>query len=246
MDRTIDLLVENCNLPLSIIIVGVGNADFTNMNRLDGDNGLRTDYYNINGSSVGINTNYFEFNRFGFTSKNTDYLVSLNQDGLKFPNGTIQSSAFVYSGITNTIFNSGLTQSGSMQRTDYPKEIHIKINGQNFTGSIFTFNTPVASFVLSGTYSDKAFNQSLKYFYNPSQITVKKSNVNSFLKTDTCFVSLPQSIDFIYSFSPPSSSSSTYSYILTTGTGTSMSTQTAYQSLSYSIDIAVQKLLNLL
>lgn len=122
----------------------------------------------------------------------------------------------------------------------------LKINGQNFTGSIFTFNTPVASFVLSGTYSDKAFNQSLKYFYNPSQITVKKSNVNSFLKTDTCFVSLPQSIDFIYSFSPPSSSSSTYSYILTTGTGTSMSTQTAYQSLSYSIDIAVQKLLNLL
>jgi hypothetical protein len=27
-------------LPLSIIIVGVGNADFTNMEILDGDNGL--------------------------------------------------------------------------------------------------------------------------------------------------------------------------------------------------------------
>lgn len=40
MDATIDLLVENCNLPLSIIIVGVGNADFTNMEKLDGDNGL--------------------------------------------------------------------------------------------------------------------------------------------------------------------------------------------------------------
>lgn len=40
MDQTIDLLVENCNLPLSLIIVGVGNADFTNMVRLDGDNGL--------------------------------------------------------------------------------------------------------------------------------------------------------------------------------------------------------------
>ncbi len=40
MEKTIDLLVDNCNLPLSLIIVGVGNADFTNMNRLDGDNGL--------------------------------------------------------------------------------------------------------------------------------------------------------------------------------------------------------------
>lgn len=40
MDRTLDLIVSASNLPLSIIIVGVGNADFTNMNRLDGDNGL--------------------------------------------------------------------------------------------------------------------------------------------------------------------------------------------------------------
>jgi len=32
--------VNNCNLPLSVIIVGVGNAEFTNMVRLDGDNGL--------------------------------------------------------------------------------------------------------------------------------------------------------------------------------------------------------------
>jgi hypothetical protein len=27
-------------LPLSVIIVGVGNADFSNMNKLDGDGGL--------------------------------------------------------------------------------------------------------------------------------------------------------------------------------------------------------------
>lgn len=40
MDKTVDLLVANCNLPLSIIIVGVGNADFGNMEVLDGDNGL--------------------------------------------------------------------------------------------------------------------------------------------------------------------------------------------------------------
>jgi hypothetical protein len=40
MDQTVDLLVKNCKLPLSIIIVGIGNADFSNMNILDGDNGL--------------------------------------------------------------------------------------------------------------------------------------------------------------------------------------------------------------
>ena len=37
MDQTIDLIIANVHLPLSIIIVGVGNADFTNMKRLDGD-----------------------------------------------------------------------------------------------------------------------------------------------------------------------------------------------------------------
>lgn len=40
MDKTIDLLVQAANLPLSVIIVGVGNADFGNMNKLDGDSGL--------------------------------------------------------------------------------------------------------------------------------------------------------------------------------------------------------------
>lgn len=37
MDDTIREIVNASNLPLSIIIVGVGNADFTNMNILDGD-----------------------------------------------------------------------------------------------------------------------------------------------------------------------------------------------------------------
>jgi hypothetical protein len=40
MDETINLLVRNCDLPLSLIIVGIGNAEFNNMVRLDGDNGL--------------------------------------------------------------------------------------------------------------------------------------------------------------------------------------------------------------
>lgn len=40
MDRTIDLIYNAAQLPLSIIIVGVGNADFQNMTKLDGDGGL--------------------------------------------------------------------------------------------------------------------------------------------------------------------------------------------------------------
>ena len=45
MDRTIELVIQASQLPLSIIIVGVGNANFDNMNKLDGDNGL----YGMNG-----------------------------------------------------------------------------------------------------------------------------------------------------------------------------------------------------
>jgi hypothetical protein len=40
MDATKNLIVKSTTLPLSIIIVGVGNADFTNMEALDGDHGL--------------------------------------------------------------------------------------------------------------------------------------------------------------------------------------------------------------
>ncbi|KAL4434860.1 hypothetical protein ABPG74_021199 [Tetrahymena malaccensis] len=42
MNETIDTIVNASNLPLSVVIVGVGKADFTNMSRLDGDNGKLT------------------------------------------------------------------------------------------------------------------------------------------------------------------------------------------------------------
>lgn len=42
MAATIDLVVAASHLPLSIIIIGIGNADFGNMNTLDGDSGLRS------------------------------------------------------------------------------------------------------------------------------------------------------------------------------------------------------------
>jgi len=40
MQPTINNLIKAANLPLSVIIVGVGKADFTNMEILDGDDGL--------------------------------------------------------------------------------------------------------------------------------------------------------------------------------------------------------------
>ena len=36
-DDTIDALIEASFLPISVIIIGIGNADFTNMNILDAD-----------------------------------------------------------------------------------------------------------------------------------------------------------------------------------------------------------------
>lgn len=40
MEQTIKAIVDSSHLPLSIIIIGIGNADFTNMDILDGDEGL--------------------------------------------------------------------------------------------------------------------------------------------------------------------------------------------------------------
>lgn len=37
MRETIDLIVECTNYPLSIIIIGLGNGDYTAMERLDSD-----------------------------------------------------------------------------------------------------------------------------------------------------------------------------------------------------------------
>jgi len=36
-DATVEEVVKGSSLPLSIIIIGVGNADFTAMEKLDGD-----------------------------------------------------------------------------------------------------------------------------------------------------------------------------------------------------------------
>jgi len=43
MPQTIDAIVTLSKLPVSIIIVGVGNADFDKMEKLDGDDGVLKD-----------------------------------------------------------------------------------------------------------------------------------------------------------------------------------------------------------
>ena len=48
MQKVIDLIVSCSDLPLSIIIVGIGNASFDNMDQLDGDSGL----YGSNGQKA--------------------------------------------------------------------------------------------------------------------------------------------------------------------------------------------------
>jgi len=48
MDKVIDLVCAAAYLPLSVIIVGVGNANFDNMVKLDGDGGL----YNTKGQKA--------------------------------------------------------------------------------------------------------------------------------------------------------------------------------------------------
>ena len=40
MEPTIDSLIKSYNLPLSIVIVGIGEENFENMLILDGDQGL--------------------------------------------------------------------------------------------------------------------------------------------------------------------------------------------------------------
>lgn len=37
MQKTIDEIVKGSSLPMAIVIVGVGDADFSNMDTLDGD-----------------------------------------------------------------------------------------------------------------------------------------------------------------------------------------------------------------
>lgn len=41
MDKTLELFAKSAKLPLSIIIVGIGDADFDEMEILDGDEAIK-------------------------------------------------------------------------------------------------------------------------------------------------------------------------------------------------------------
>jgi hypothetical protein len=69
MDKVIDLIVNSCALPLSIVIVGIGNADFSNMDRLDGDGGL------YNGKGQKANRDIVQFVPFRDVQFNPDVLA---------------------------------------------------------------------------------------------------------------------------------------------------------------------------
>ena len=62
MNETKNLIVDNCRLPISIVIVGIGNADFSKMEQLDGDGGL----YGGNGQRCPRDiVQFVPFNKYG-------------------------------------------------------------------------------------------------------------------------------------------------------------------------------------
>lgn len=88
MDQTVNLIVNNCNLPLSIIIVGIGNADFSNMDTLDGDNGL----YNSNG--VKATRDIVQFVPFNQVQMNSDLLAK--ELLAELPDQVVQYMVIIY------------------------------------------------------------------------------------------------------------------------------------------------------
>ena len=70
MDDTIEELVEASFLPLSVIIIGVGNADFSNMIELDSDENLL-----INSKDVRASRDIVQFVPFSKYESNPDYLA---------------------------------------------------------------------------------------------------------------------------------------------------------------------------
>ena len=71
MNQTIDALVEASFLPISVIIVGIGNADFSNMDTLDADD---TPLYNSKG--VKAARDLVQFVPFGKMENNGKKLAS--------------------------------------------------------------------------------------------------------------------------------------------------------------------------
>lgn len=66
MSTTKDIIVQNAHLPTSIVIVGIGNANFENMVQLDGDGGL----FDSQGKKCSRDiVQFVPFNKFGGNSQ---------------------------------------------------------------------------------------------------------------------------------------------------------------------------------
>ena len=81
MDETIKYIIEGSKLPLSIIIIGIGNEDFTNMHTLDADDIPLVDLDgNITKRDI---VQFVEFNKFKNKNNVVNYGTDLAEEVLK-------------------------------------------------------------------------------------------------------------------------------------------------------------------
>lgn len=64
MNETIDAIIEASSLPISIIIIGIGNADFSSMDALDSDKGMLRSRINQNKVAQRDIVQFVPFNNF--------------------------------------------------------------------------------------------------------------------------------------------------------------------------------------
>jgi hypothetical protein len=75
MKETTKLLVECASLPLSVIIIGIGDADFSNMVTLDGDEEPLTDFDgNVTKRDLVQFVEYEKFKKGGYSNNNSEEL----------------------------------------------------------------------------------------------------------------------------------------------------------------------------
>ena len=64
MNETIDALIDASEFPISVIIIGIGNADFSSMDQLDSDKGLLRSRKNVTKIAQRDIVQFVPFNQF--------------------------------------------------------------------------------------------------------------------------------------------------------------------------------------
>ena len=81
MDATCDVIYDAAFLPMSIIIIGIGNANFTNMETLDGDDELlRNSKDEVTKRDL---VQFVQFNKYANRVENEGVINELAEDVLK-------------------------------------------------------------------------------------------------------------------------------------------------------------------